>query len=186
MGSWYDIFPELNWISDKTLQDKVIAIYDEAMSIAGFQRYDEFLALPFSMKFPQFDLTLCEHIRMVTQLCDSSYKTMLQLLPDHYSLNYDYLIAAGLIHDVGKVFAFDKDSEGHYVFSRHEILLRHAFSGCGLAMKHGMPEEICHIVAYHADEGVGKFRSPEAVILNKCDYLTFDIMKAFYGMKQEH
>ena len=60
--------------------------------------------------------------------------------------------------------------------------LRHPFSGCALAVKHGLPVEVAHIIANHAKEGDGTLRSPEGVIVNKCDMLNFEGLKAFVGM----
>ena len=48
-----------------------------------------------------------------------------------------------------------------------------------------MGSEMCirdSIIANHAKEGDGTLRSPEGVIVNKCDMLNFEGLKAFVGM----
>ncbi|MCD8360721.1 MAG: hypothetical protein LUC29_07910 [Acidaminococcaceae bacterium] len=51
-----------------------------------------------------------------------------------------------------------------------------------MAVKHELPFEVAHIIANHAKESDGTLRSPEAVIMNKCDMMNFEGLKAFVGM----
>ena len=51
-----------------------------------------------------------------------------------------------------------------------------------MAVKNGLPYEVAHIIANHAKEGDGTLRSPEAVIVNRCDMLNFTALKSFAGI----
>ena len=61
--------------------------------------------------------------------------------------------------------------------------LRHPFSGTVIALRNGLPDEVGHIIANHAHEGDGTLRSPEAVVVNKADFINFESIKSFLGMK---
>lgn len=130
-----------------------------------------------SIRDPGFGGTFVGHIRFVTQLTRAIGEIAASYLQG-YTLNFDFLIAGALLHDVGKVFGFAVTPEGEYQKSQHEKFLRHCYSGAGLAMKHGLPEIVVHIIAVHAPEGDLSYRCPEAVIVNKSDFLTLDTMKA--------
>lgn len=101
---------------------------------------------------------------------------------EKFKLNKDYLLAGALLHDVGKLIEYEKTADGKTQKSQLGKNLRHPFSGCALAVKHGLPVEVAHIIANHAKEGDGTLRSPEGVIVNKCDMLNFEGLKAFVGM----
>ena len=61
--------------------------------------------------------------------------------------------------------------------------LRHPFSGTVIALRNGCGSAIGHIIANHAHEGDGTLRSPEAVLVNKADFMNFEGIKIFLGMK---
>jgi len=42
------------------------------------------------------------------------------------------------------------ENPSNQVFGRY---LRHPFSGVGLAFKHGVPEEVMHVIATHSKRG---------------------------------
>ena len=56
-------------------------------------------------------------------------------------------------------------------------LLRHPFSGAGLAMKHDLPDKVVHTIAVHAKEGDSGYRCPEAVIVHHADFMNFEPLK---------
>lgn len=184
-NDWWEFLPELKLIEDETLVEKIIAVYEEARLIGGWETIGDVAKVPFSLQHPEFGIDLRRHVHIVVTLCENAYQVLCKEQGE-YALNHDYLIAGALLHDVGKIFGFTVNEEGKFVKGKHEVMLRHCFSGAGLAIKHGLPEDVCHIIAYHSEEGIGKWRSPEAVILNKMDYLAFDILKSYFGIKQEH
>ena len=47
----------------------------------------------------------------------------------------------------------------------------------------GKQVTIAHIIANHAGEGDGTLRCPEAVVVNKADFINFESVKSFLGMK---
>jgi len=163
-----DTFPELKEIKSEDLRNKVVEVYCKAMMEGG---WDSFEDLPFT-KVIKTDISYVEHVRIVTNLAIRSAKTLLEF--GKIKINMDYLVAGGLLHDVGKLFEYSD-------IQKHDKLVRHPFSGAGLAMACHMPAEIVHIIAMHAKEGdLGK-RIPEAVIVHHCDFIHFETVKSLTG-----
>ena len=55
--------------------------------------------------------------------------------------------------------------------------MRHPFSGAALAYELGLPMEIQHMIAAHAGEGDKVKRSPEATLINKADFMSFETLR---------
>ena len=91
-------------------------------------------------------------------------------------VNRDYLIAGALIADVGKLMEYEI-IDGKSVKSSYGSYLRHPFSGVGLAFKHGINEEIMHVIATHSKEGESEVRSPESIIFHHADFIDFELVK---------
>ena len=179
-NSWYDVFPEIVMISDKELQKKVVETYDEALKTGGWQLND-IDTIPFTLLIPDTVISYRTHVRTVTRMSMKAYEEW-EVYGEKFKLNKDYLLAGALLHDVGKLIEYEKTADGKTQKSQLGKNLRHPFSGCALAVKHGLPVEVAHIIANHAKEGDGTLRSPEGVIVNKCDMLNFEGLKAVVGL----
>ena len=179
-NSWYDVFPEIVMISDKELQKKVVETYEEALKTGGWQLND-IDTIPFTLLIPDTVISYRTHVRTVTRMSMKAYEEW-EVYGEKFKLNKDYLLAGALLHDVGKLIEYEKTADGKTQKSQLGKNLRHPFSGCALAVKHRLPVEVAHIITNHAKEGDGTLRSPEGVIVNKCDMLNFEGLKAFVGM----
>lgn len=177
---WYDVFPEIKLIDDAGLRKQVIDTCEEALQIGRWQLADVD-NLPFTLLIPDTMISYRTHVRTVTRMAIKVYEEW-AVYGEKFTLNKNYLIAGALLHDVGKLIEYEKNAEGKTQKSKLGKNLRHPFSGSALAVKNGLPFEIAHIIANHAKEGDGTLRSPEAVIVNKCDMMNFDGLKAFAGM----
>lgn len=184
MQNWDQFIPEIMWLEDETLRQKIRETYEDAFEMGGWNSLKEIEELPFTAKLPETNITLRQHIRSVTVMCGQVFQTFQKCYGDAYALNRDYLIAGAILHDVGKIAEYGVSPEGRPYITESGRLLRHCFSGAGLAMRHGIPLEVVHMVALHSTEGAGQYRSPEAVIVNRVDLLNFDPFKAFAGMNQ--
>jgi putative nucleotidyltransferase with HDIG domain len=174
MPDWRTIFPELQFVSDAGLADRVISVWDDAYRRGGWHGSD-IDSIPFTLLMGETSVTLVEHTRLVTNLCRAIARTMKEMA--QIELNEDHLIAGALLHDVGKLLEYRRTAGGFEV-SRSGKLLRHPLSGMGLAVKGGLPEEVCHIIAVHSREGEGSYRSPEAIALHHADFIAFETIKA--------
>ena len=180
-----ELLPELNWITDKALQDKVVAVYEEALQKGGWEP-DDMDRIPFTLNIPDVPFSYLSHVRGVTQMAKGGMDVFNKLYAAQdpaYTMDNDTLVAGGLLHDVGKLLEYENDASGRTVRSKCGKNLRHPFSGAALALKHGCSDEIAHIIANHAREGDSGIRNPEAVLVNKADYMHFDSVKSFKGLK---
>ena len=178
------LLPEIEWINDKTLQEKVTAAYEDALKTGGWEPED-MDNIPFTLLIPDCPASYLSHVRGVTRM---SFKAMeefnsLYARDGKFTMNNDLLVAGALLHDVGKLVEYEKSPDGKTVKSQMGKDLRHPFSGTVIALRNGCSTEIGHIIANHAHEGDGTLRSPEGVLVNKADFMNFEAIKSFLGMK---
>jgi putative nucleotidyltransferase with HDIG domain len=169
------LMPELQLIQDPELREKTTMVWVEALKRGGW-RIKDLTEMPFTLLIPHTDVNLIEHTRAVTL----SSLRIAEVLTGEYdgriTINRDYLLSGALLHDVGKLFEYKKE-KGKFVKSREGELLRHPISGAAFAFKHGLPQEVIHIIAAHSKEGDGSRRTIEAIIVNHADFVNFDVLK---------
>ncbi len=170
------ILPEINEIKDANLRKKVIDIWNEAADYRGWT--DELLmAIPFTLLAENVTISFIDHVRAVCRMCMAVDDVQKVLHADRRTpVNRDYLIAGALLADVGKLLEYEI-IDGKSVKSSFGRYLRHPFSGVGLAFKHGVPEEVMHVIATHSKEGEGEKRSPESIIFHHADFIDFELVK---------
>ncbi|MCK4404121.1 MAG: HD domain-containing protein [candidate division Zixibacteria bacterium] len=166
------LFPEIEQIKDEDLRDRVVSTWEEAIDVGGWS-IEELKAIPFTLLIPDCKVNLVTHTRAVTQTALQIASVLSEFYKEKVEINIDFLIAGGILHDVGKILEYAKDGD-KVVKSRTGKLLRHPFSGSALAYKHGLPEEVIHMIATHAREGNGGYRSTEAMIIHYADYINFE------------
>ena len=159
--------PELQWIKDNKLKDKVANVWVEAANKGKWKSLNQ---VPFTLLFENSGL-LTEHTGRITKLAKSIYENRDE------KINLDYLIAGALLHDVGKLLEYE-EKNNKIVKSEYGKVFRHPVSGAMLASKLGVPDEIVHIIFAHSHEGDNLKRSPEAIIVNHCDFIDFEIKKS--------
>jgi putative nucleotidyltransferase with HDIG domain len=89
----------------------------------------------------------------------------------------DILVSGGLLHDIGKLLEYEDREDGMTVQTSYGTLMRHPFSGAALAYEFGVPMEVQHMIAAHAGEGDKVKRSPEATLINKADFMSFEVLR---------
>lgn len=180
-----ELFPEIEWITDKALQEKVVAAIEDALKSGGWEPED-MGKIPFTLLIPNCPFSYLDHVRGVTRmskLAMDEFNAMYAEKDAKFKMDNDLLVAGALLHDVGKLVEYEKNASGETVKSRCGKNLRHPFSGTVIALRNGLPDEVGHIIANHAHEGDGTLRSPEAVVVNKADFINFEGIKSFLGMK---
>jgi len=166
------LFPELEQIKAEELRNKVASTWLEAIE-KGEWGIDELETIPFTLLIPDCQVNLVAHTRAVTQTAVNVARTLLDFYKEKVEIDFDLLIAGAILHDVGKILEYAKDQD-KVVKSKTGKLLRHPFSGSALAYKHGLPEEVVHMIATHAKEGDGGYRSTEAMIIHYADFINFE------------
>jgi len=171
------LFPEANQIKSRALREKVIQCWVEGCEANGWNP-DELVDIPFTLLAGDIDITYIEHVRTVTRMCIACCDIMLDAYGERVAakLDRDTLIAGSLLADVGKLYEYEKKN-GKIVKSKAGDYLRHPFSGVGLAWKNGLPDAVMHLIAAHSKEGEAMTRTAEAIIVNHCDFIDFDIVK---------
>lgn len=173
------LLPEINWIEEEDLREKVISTWIEALERGGWKPED-MKKIPFTLLLEGVGISFLDHTRAVTQMAKAICDIAKEIYGEKMPLNRDYLIAGALLHDVGKLMEYEI-KDGKYVQTKIGKTLRHPFIGAALAYLNGLPPEVAHIIAFHSHEGDHVKRIPEAIIVNKADFVNFDTIKAIMG-----
>lgn len=172
----FELFPEITEIQDSVLQDKVAACWQEAIAYRNWS-IDELKKIPFTLLAENVKIGFIEHVRTCCRMALACNDVLDEAYGERKTkINRDYLIAGSLLADVGKLFEYDK-KDGVIYKSDYGKKLRHPFSGVGLAFKHGLPQEVMHVIAVHSKEGEGEKRSPEAIVFHHVDFIDFELVK---------
>ena len=169
------IWPEINWIKDEELKNKVIDCWVYAIENSVLTPED-LEVIPFSLLIKDCNVTFMNHKRTAVQLSVDIAKKMKENFGDEIQIDMDLLIAGAILIDVGKLLEYDK-VDGKLTTSKAGKLLRHPFSGVAIADRFGLPPEVQHIIAYHAKEGDLAKRNVEAIIVHHADFVSFEPFK---------
>ena len=171
------MFPEIEEIKSAELKQKVIACWQEAMVYRKWTVY-ELQQIPFTLLADNVKIGLLEHVRTCARMAIAVEQVLTNAYGNRRTpVNRDYLIAGSLLADVGKLYEYDKKSNGSIFKSDFGKHIRHPFSGVALAFKHQLPPGVLHVIAVHSKEGSGENRSPEAIIFHHVDFIDFDLVK---------
>lgn len=169
------IWPEINWIENKELREKVLNCWVYAIENSPLTPED-LQVIPFSLLIKDCKISFMNHKRTAVQLSVDIAKRMKENFKEEIKIDMDTLIAGAVLIDVGKLFEYEKIN-GELTTSKTGKLLRHPFSGVAVADRFGIPPEVQHIIAYHAKEGDLAKRSVEAIIVHHADFVSFDPFK---------
>jgi putative nucleotidyltransferase with HDIG domain len=158
---------QLQLINDKNLRDKVVEVWKTAADRGKWKSIND---APFTLLIDNSG-KLTDHTKRITKLAKSVYDNR------NEDINLDFLIAGALLHDVGKLLEYEKVGD-KYVKGEYGNKFRHPVSGSLLAKELGLPDEIVLIIYAHSHEGDKLKRSPEAIIVNHCDFIDFEIKKS--------
>src|SRR6201998_2096442 len=174
------LFPSLLKIKQKSLREKVAAVWSEAITTGcGGKGWTlaALRALKFALLDGDIDMKFVEHLNSCSRQCIAIADVLKKSFRCSIPIRRDYLIAGALLADVGKPLEYDKDASGKVVQGKFGQQLHHPFSGVALAYKHGIPAEVMHIIATHSHEGDKVERSIESIIFHHADFVDFDVAK---------
>ena len=164
----------LSKIQDSLLRQKVVEIWVSAAEEGQWKPAD-LEVIPFTLLTETKGINLIEHTVAVTEgalgladAMESAYSKK------PFAINRDWLIAGGLLHDVGKLLEIERTPQGDFRKSRRGKCARHPISGAILVAKAGLPDEIVNMVACHAKEGEGRPKRIETVLIHQADFALFD------------
>ena len=168
------IFPEINEIKDESLRAKTVATWEAAMARSDLS-YDDLRTMPFTLLVSNVNVTFVEHVRTVCKMCIACWDVLQAAYGDRNTVDRDIMISGAMLADVGKVLEFTK-KDGEFIKSERGKLLRHPFSGVGLAWEQGLPESVMHVIAMHSKEAAGGKRTPEGIVLHHADFIDFELV----------
>ncbi len=171
-----EIWPEIEWIENKELREKVIDCWVYAIENSVLSA-DDLKTIPFSLLIKDCNITFMNHKRTAVQLSVEMAKIMKNNFGDEIKIDMDVLTAGAILIDVGKLLEY-QIVDGKLGTSDAGKLVRHPFSGLAIADRFGLPPEVQHIIGTHSKEGdVGK-RTVESIIVHHADFVSFDPFKA--------
>jgi hypothetical protein len=174
------LFPSLMKIKQKSLREKVAAVWNEAITTGCGGKgwtFNELRALKFTLLAGDIDMRFVEHLNSCARQCIAIADVLKRVFRSRITIQRDYLIAGALLADAGKPLEYDKDASGKVIQGEFGQQVRHPFSGVALAYKHRVPGEVLHIIATHSHEGDKVERSIESIIFHHADFVDFDIAK---------
>jgi len=175
------LWPELEWINDHSLREKTAKTWELALEKSALKREDLDI-IPFTLLCgPDLKVSFMAHKRCVVHIAKESGEKMNRFFSSDLPVNMDVLIAGAILADVGKLLEYEPDKNGKAVQGKYGQYIRHPFSGVSLAESCGVPPEVCHIIAAHANEGDLVKRSTEAYIVHHADFMTFLPFKSRLG-----
>jgi putative nucleotidyltransferase with HDIG domain len=169
------IWPEIQWITDSEMRDKVIDAWTYAIDTSVLSAKD-LETVPFSLLIKDCNVSFINHKRTCVQLAVDIAKKLQKNFVDEIEINMDILITGAILIDIGKLFEYEIEN-GKLSTSSAGKLVRHPFSGVAIAARFDLPAEVLHIIATHSKEGdLGK-RSVESIIVHHADFVSFEPFK---------
>lgn len=170
------LWPEIDWIQDLQLREKVTETWALALKRSALKP-DDLNCIPFTLLVPNCPITFMEHKRCVVHIARSSALAMQEFMGRTLPIDLDVVIAGAILADVGKLLEYELGPDGKARQSERGEALRHPFTGVALALECGVPDSVCHIIAAHAAEGDLVKRTTEAFIVHHADFMAFQPFK---------
>jgi len=166
-----ELWPELEWIQDNDLRERVAATWELAFqkSVLSPEDLDR---IPFTLLVENCKVSFMAHKRAVVHVAYESAKIMQKFFGDELPIELDVVVAGAILADVGKLLEYEKDGDT-IKFSKSGELIRHAFTGVSLAQACGVPDSVCHVIAVHSKEGDSFRRTTEGLIIHHADFMTY-------------
>lgn len=172
--------PLVNEIGDPELRNKVIEAWTMSLSANGYNAIEE---LEGSGKPGGYVLgNQAQHILCVTRMALAMADIIESCYDKDMNINTDMLLAAGLIHDVGKPYEYHREKLPQWKAEPEKCgypALRHTLYGVYIALSVGLPEELAHVCGCHSPEGELVQRSLLATIIHFADKASWRIPGCF-------
>jgi putative nucleotidyltransferase with HDIG domain len=166
---------QLEKISCQELRDKVIATWQAACEQGGWNSIEEIETMPFTAVTDTHGVNIIEHTIAVTEgayALGKAQEAAYRKMP--LKIDYDRLVAGGILHDVGKLVETIKDGKGGFTKSIAGRCLRHPIYGTVLAARVGIDDKTLNMIACHAKEGDGSPQIIETVLIHQADFAAFN------------
>src|SRR6266704_322545 len=112
------LFPSLMKIKQKSLREKVAAVWNEAITSGCGGKgwtFADLRAVKFTLLAGDIDMTFVEHLNSCALQCIAIADVLKRAFRCSIPIKRDYLIAGALLADVGKPLEFDKDVSSNVI-----------------------------------------------------------------------
>src|SRR5215216_7436700 len=112
------LFPSLKKIKEKSLREKVAAVWNEAITAGCGGKgwtFEELRAVKFTLLAGDIEMTFVEHLNSCARQCIAIADVLEKSFRCSIPIQRDYLIAGALLADVGKPLEFDKDASENVI-----------------------------------------------------------------------
>lgn len=172
-------------IKDEKLRKMVVDfLKDVKLSNKHFEKYPkmdiEDAATMFSNGSSAVERDVLTHTVTLTELCDK----IPTIFEKTYGLqlNHDTMVAAAILHDVMKIFEWERGPHG---LDHTGIMLDHTMLGVAELYHRGFPEDVIHIIASHFGEnGPTPPRNFEALVFHHLDNMISLVEFRAYGSQK--
>lgn len=174
--------PEIAEISDSDLRGKVVEAWALALSQTEFERIEDIPATGTptspSMKTP---FSQADHARGTATIA-LGMADGFERIVGSTRINRDLLLAAGILHDVGKPWEMSPRNQARWTAdpaAAGNPSFRHSAYGAHICLTVGLPETIAHTAGYHSGGGEGEWiqRSLENTIIYLADLAWWKMME---------
>ncbi len=167
-------FPAVKKIKNADLREKVFRAWSRALEKGSFRKLEE---IPFSVDIPE--AKLLNHINWVMEVSLSISDLVEKRMK--ISVNRDLLIAAVLLHDLGKAFEYRKKGR-QTVKSEIGKKFMHGFWGAYIALEEGVSQDLAHLISTHSKDSPAHPKLLEGIILHYADFTHADLLRFQKGM----
>lgn len=177
-----DVYPEIDRIHDEELKDIAIKALQLGIELGGWDEKGTIVNCPVAAEGllrEDCPVTGLEHMRLVADATDKIVDCLAPWMEKmDYKLDRDFTLCSAILHDVGKLIEFDRDSEGIPRYSKVGKMFCHTSAGAYLVKKSGGKDNLVHAVLTHshseAPEGHAAYEEPEHVIVKGCDLASYE------------
>jgi hypothetical protein len=157
-----ELFPEVLLIQDGGLRAKVEAVWQELWQMSDFSSIDQLATSP------EISYLHIPHNRAVVEMALAVAGTFERF--HGVKVDRDVLVAAALLQDSSKLVEYTQ-VDGKLALSALGREYPHAFWAAHTALKHGVPDAICHIILTHTPQAASFPTSLEGKILYYVDQI---------------
>ncbi len=166
-----ELFPEVNEIRDRTLQDKVVQIWTQVWKTS---EWTDLRDVPKNERIRA--VSLVQHVRGVTQAARRLAEIAMTLYPG-VEIDLDVLTAGALLHDASK--PLEGSPRGKTSVGK---LFPHGWLAAHMALEAGLPNEIVHIIITHTrNSSAVPPKTYEGLLVHYADYCDSDVLNIRFG-----
>lgn len=162
--------------NEEGLRDMVIETWARLWRESGYRDIGE---APNYLSELDGDETLVRHTDAVARMAKAIAKELQQVY--HIDLNYDFLLAGALLHDVDKLVLYQRKGDSVELTQLGQKA-SHAEYGARVAEQIGLPREVVNIIASHSPtQPRATPATIEAVLVACCDEANFQSYRLMTG-----